>query len=301
MSVTLALSNSISYSISQLTSSLILCGILSLTSIVNAANVTDVAVVKPALLLAQNYHPSINPADYLVSEKLDGVRAFWDGKTLRFRSGQIINAPFWFIEKLPARALDGELWMGRGSFDRVSGATRRIEPIDAEWREITYQVYELPGGAGSFRDRVNALRTSVAKINVPWVQVLAQFKVADDRALQLKLQQITRAGGEGLMLHRADAAWQTGRSDVLLKLKKQMDTEAKVIGYLPGKGKYLGMVGALQVEMPDGKRFQLGTGLSDEQRMSPPKIGSTVTYRYRDLTPQGLPRFANFLRVREGE
>lgn len=285
----------------RITSVLILCGALSPVSQLNAANVIDLFVNKPAILLAENYHPQINLAEYLVSEKLDGVRAVWDGKTLRFRSGQVISAPAWFIEKLPAHALDGELWMGRGNFDRVSGATRRIEPIEAEWREITYQIYELPGGAGSFRDRVNALHASLNNINVPWVQVLAQFHVADHKTLQLKLQHITRAGGEGLMLHRADAVWQTGRSDVLLKLKKQMDTEAKVIGYLPGKGKYQGMVGALLMEMPDGKRFQLGTGLSDEQRITPPAIGSTVTYRYRDLTPQGLPRFANFLRVREVE
>lgn len=283
---------------------LILCGALSaapFVSTLHAVNVTDATVIKPAILLAENYHPLINPADYLVSEKLDGVRAVWDGRTLRFRSGQIINAPAWFIEKLPKHALDGELWMGRGNFDRVSGATRRLEPIDSEWQEITYQVYELPDGVGSFSDRVNALRTSLSNIDAPWVRVLAQFNVVDDQALQLKLQQIARAGGEGLMLHRADAVWQTGCSDVLLKLKKQMDAEAKVIGYLPGKGKHEGRVGALLVEMQDGKRFQLGTGLSDEQRVNPPEIGSTVTYRYRDLTPQGVPRFANFLRIREVE
>lgn len=280
---------------------LILCGALSPVSALSVTNAIEAHFNKPALLLAENYHPLINPADYLVSEKLDGVRAVWDGKTLRFRSGQVINAPAWFIEKLPAHALDGELWMGRGNFDRVSGATRRMEPAEAEWREISYQVYELPEGVGSFSDRLAMLSTSVANIDAPWVQVLAQFRVVDDEALQLKLQQIADAGGEGLMLHRADAAWQTGRSDVLLKLKKQMDAEAKVIGYLSGKGKYQGMVGALLVEMPDGKRFQLGTGLSDEQRSTPPEIGSTVTYRYRDLTPQGLPRFANFLRVREVE
>jgi len=278
---------------------LLLCGALSPESALSVTNAIDTHFNKPVLLLAETYHPLINPANYLVSEKLDGVRAIWDGKTLRFRSGQLINAPVWFIEKLPTHALDGELWMGRGSFDRVSGATRRMEPVEAEWRDITYQVYELPEGAGTFSDRVAMLNTLVADIGAPWVQVLTQFNVADDQALQLKLQQIAFAGGEGLMLHRADAAWQTGRSEVLLKLKKQMDAEARVIGHLPGKGKYQGMAGALLVEMPDGKRFQLGTGLSDEERITPPEIGSTVTYRYRDLTPQGLPRFANFLRVRD--
>jgi DNA ligase-1 len=285
----------------RLTYLLILCGALSPVSALSVTNAIDKKFNKPAIPLAENYHPMINPANYLVSEKLDGVRAVWDGNRLRFRSGQVINAPSWFIEKLPAHALDGELWMGRGNFDRVSGATRRLEPIEAEWREITYQVYELPDGIGTFSDRVHALHKSVANLDAPWVQVLAQIQVADDQALQLKLQQIAHVGGEGLMLHRADAAWQTGRSDALLKLKKQMDAEAKVIAYLPGKGKYEGMVGALLVEMSDGKQFQLGGGLSDQQRITPPEIGSWVTYRYRDLTPQGIPRFANFLRVREVE
>ncbi|PRC92321.1 DNA ligase [Solimicrobium silvestre] len=285
----------------RLTSLLVLCGALAPITLLSAANASEVNLSKPAILLAQNYHPSINLADYLVSEKLDGVRAIWDGKALRFRSGQVINAPAWFVAKLPAHALDGELWMGRRSFDRVSAATRRLVPLDAEWKAITYQVVELPGGAGTFSERLLMLKSSVAKMNAPWLQVPAQFTVVDDAALQLKLQKIVRAGGEGLMLHRADAVWQTGRSEVLLKLKMQLDAEAKVIAYLPGKGKYLGMMGALEVEMPDGKRFRLGTGFSDAQRRTPPEIGSMVTYRYRDLTPQGLPRFANFLRIREIE
>lgn len=280
---------------------LLVCGALAPASVLSVTNAIEAKFNKPAILLAENYSPLINLANYLVSEKLDGVRAVWDGAQLRFRSGQVINAPSWFIEKLPAHALDGELWMGRGNFDRVSGATRRLEPIEAEWREMTYQVYELPDGEGTFSDRVNTLMTLVANLNAPWVQVLTQFHVENDQALQLKLQQIALMGGEGLMLHRADAKWQTGRSNALLKLKTQMDAEAIVIDYLPGKGKYEGMLGALLVEMPDGKRFQLGTGLSDEQRMTPPEIGSTITYRYRDLTPQGLPRFANFLRVWEGK
>lgn len=280
----------------RLTSLLILCGALAPLAAPQAAHPMN---VKPAILLAENYHSSINPADYLVSEKLDGVRAIWDGKTLRFRSGQTIYAPAWFIEKFPNHALDGELWMGRGKFDRVSATTRRMQPVESEWRTITYQVYELPDGAGSFQDRVKMLNESIASINLPWVQVVEQFPVPDEHALQTKLEQIVRAGGEGLMLHRADALWQTGRSDVLLKLKKHLDAEAKVVGHLPGKGKYQGKLGALLVELPDGKRFEIGTGLSDKQRTHPPVIGSVITYRYRDLTPQGVPRFASFLRVRE--
>lgn len=285
----------------QLIFLVVLCGIGFPLPMLGAANVVSVDVHKPAILLAQNYHSQIKVSDYLVSEKLDGVRAFWDGKVLRFRSGQVIHSPAWFTAHFPTRALDGELWMGRRKFDLVSAATRRDNPLDEEWKKITYQLYELPEGIGTFKDRLTILHKVVNNIGVSWVRVVPQFNVASDHALQLKLRQIVRSGGEGLMLHRADAVWQTGRSDTLLKLKSQLDAEAKVIAYLPGKGKYEGMLGALLVEMPNGIRFRLGGGFSDQQRKTPPEIGSIVTYRYRDLTPQGLPRFANFLRVREME
>jgi DNA ligase-1 len=115
------------------------------------------------------------------------------------------------------------------------------------------------------------------------------------------LQDTVRQGGEGLMLHRADALWQPGRSDALFKLKPEQDEEGLVVGHQPGKGRLLGMTGALLVQMPSGQRFALGSGLSDSQRRNPPPVGAWVTYRYRDRTPSGLPRFASFLRVREAE
>jgi DNA ligase 1 len=105
-------------------------------------------------------------------------------------------------------------------------------------------------------------------------------------------------GGEGLMLHRADALYVTGRSDALLKLKPLFDAEATVVAHTPGRGKYKGKLGALIVETPEGLRFKLGTGFSDAQRENPPKIGSLVTYTYRDKTPKGKPKFASFLRER---
>ncbi|MEO8408145.1 MAG: DNA ligase [Oxalobacteraceae bacterium] len=265
----------------------------------NAAE--DAASSVPQVLLAQNFNDAVDPGAYLVSEKLDGVRALWDGKVLRFRSGRIIQAPNWFIAGLPVHPLDGELWMGRRTFDRLSAAVRRQEPRDAEWRQISYQVFEWPQAPGTFSERVVALQASVARANLRWLQLVPQQRIADRSALQVRLQQVVRAGGEGLMLHRADAPWQTGRTDALLKLKPQHDAEARVVAHLPGKGKYQGVCGALLVESPDGQRFRLATGISDAQRRTPPPVGSVVTYRYRERTPGGLPRFASFMRVRAPE
>ncbi len=261
----------------------------------------NAVLAAPPLLLAQSYSENHDLAHYLVSEKLDGVRAYWDGKNLKFRSGKPIHAPAWFTAQFPAHALDGELWMARHSFDRLSAAVRRQAPLEAEWKSITYQLYELPEGEGGFGERLATLQASVAQASVPWLRVLPQVHVSDKAALKLKLAQVVREGGEGLMLHRADAAWQTGRSDVLLKLKPQQDAEALVVAHEAGQGKYHGMLGAIVVMTPEGRRFRLGTGFSDAQRRDPPAIGSTVTYRYRDLTSTGLPKFASFLRIRESE
>ena len=99
----------------------------------------------------------------------------------------------------------------------------------------------------------------------------------------------------------AAAPWRAGRSDALFKLKPESDDEAQVVVHQPGKGRHAGLTGALVVRTPDGVQFELGSGLSDAQRQAPPPVGSWVTYRYRDRTPGGVPRFATFLRVRPEE
>ncbi len=253
----------------------------------------------PRPLLANIARSDIDPTPYLISEKYDGVRALWDGETLRSRAGNIIAAPSWFIAKLPKHALDGELWVTRGQFEKLSGYVRKISPLDDEWRQIKYMVFELPDASGTFAERYDKLKNIVAQSNFSQLIVVEQFRLSDNAALQRKLAEIVRAGGEGLMLHRADAPYITGRNDALLKLKPLDDAEATVIGYVPGKGKYEGKMGALQVETSDGKRFQIGTGFTDAVRANPPAIGTLVTYTYRGLTKNGLPRFASYWRVRE--
>jgi len=253
----------------------------------------------PPLLLAKVLGPQVDPAAYLVSEKFDGVRAHWDGKVLRFRSGRTVAAPSWFLDRLPPQALDGELWLDRGRFEELSGFVRKAEPVDAEWRQIRYLVFELPQAPGSFAERARRILEIVAATAWPQLVAVDQFRVTDRAELQRKLEEVLRQGGEGLMLHLAEAPYLTGRSDVLLKLKPLLDTEAVVVAHLSGKGKYAGLLGALRVEMPDGKRFTIGTGFTDAVRKNPPPVGALITYTYRGLTKQGLPRHASFLRVRE--
>ena len=160
-------------------------------------------------------------------------------------------------------------------------------------------MFELTHAAVSTEQRALHIAEHVQKANLPHLSALAQYRIKDESELTDKLKQVFKHGGEGLMLHRADALYETGRSANLLKLKPYFDAEAKVIAHTAGKGKYTGKLGALLVETPEGIHFKLGTGFTDAQRANPPKIGSTVTYTYKDTTKNGKPKFASFLRVRD--
>jgi DNA ligase-1 len=272
---------------------------ISFALLAAAASAPLLAAEPPALLLAERYRDDIDVSRYWVSEKLDGVRASWDGKNLQFRSGNPVPAPKWFLDALPSQPLDGELWLGRGSFDQLSAIVRRQVPVDTEWQRVRYMIFELPGASGSFTHRAEQIKAVTATANLPWLQAVTQFRLPDAVALQKKLRDIVRSGGEGLMLHRDDAIYETGRSSALLKVTPWLDAEATVVAHLPGKGKYVGMLGALRMELPDGRRFALGSGLTDALRRNPPPVGTQVTYRYRELTKNGMPRFPRYLRVRD--
>ena len=263
-----------------------------------ALNLSFSAHAGAELLLAEVADKNIEPSAYLVSEKLDGVRAIWDGKVLRFRSGNTVPAPAWFTKALPNTPLDGELWLARGQFEALSGIVRTSPPNDADWRKVSYWVFELPNAAGSFADRYQRLQQIVAAAKFPQLHCVEQRAIASNSQLHTWLEAVVRAGGEGLMLHLASAPYQTGRQDVLLKLKPVLDAEAKVIGYRPGKGKFTGMLGSLELETDTGIRFHLGVGFKNADRLNPPPLGSRVTFTYRGLTKNGVPRFASFFRVR---
>jgi DNA ligase 1 len=251
-----------------------------------------------AVRLARNAPAGLDPTGYLVSEKYDGVRALWDGRTLRFRSGLGIAAPAGFIERLPSLPLDGELWLGRGRFEALSGLVRRQTHDAADWRAVRYMVFDLPGAHGPFAERTQRLTSLVRLCGVAQLQAVEQTLLDSAQALQRRLDAVVAGGGEGLMLHRADAPHETGRSVALLKLKPLQDAEARVIGHVAGRGRHEGRVGALRVHSDQGVEFLLGTGLSDAERERPPAVGSKVTFTHRGFTADGVPRFASFLRVR---
>ena len=252
----------------------------------------------PRLMLATSYHGGSEVSDYWISEKLDGVRGRWDGRRLQTRGGQPVTPPAWFTAGWPKVAMDGELWIGHGRFDEVSGLVRAGKSDDIAWRRIRFMVFDLPDHPGNFDARVMRMRTLLATARVSWLQPIAQYRLANSTELDARLKQVVASGGEGLMLHHRNARYRVGRSDDLLKYKLHEDAEARVVAHAPGKGKYTGMLGALVLQQADGRQFRLGSGFTDAQRSAPPPVGSLVTYRYNGLTSKGLPRFARFLRIR---
>lgn len=251
------------------------------------------------LMLAKSYQQQDNIQEYWVSEKLDGVRAFWDGEKMTTRQGNPIKLPPSMTEALPKIALDGELWLGRGRFAEVSGLVRQHNTTETDWVDIEYRIFDLPGQLTPFDQRVADIRSLCQKMDLEWLQPVKQFKLPSRAALEDYLEQLTAEGAEGLMLHKGSALHQAGRSDDLLKVKLYDDAEAVVIGYTEGKGQFKGMMGALKVRLADGREMKIGTGFSRLERQSPPPVGSIITYRYNGHTASGLPRFARFMRIRD--
>jgi len=244
------------------------------------------------------FQSPVDVTQYWVSEKLDGVRARWNGRQLISRGGTQLHAPTWFIDGFPDMSLDGELWIARGAYQQTVSIVRKQAPHSG-WQKIKFMIFDLPAHSGSFSQRVSTMQTLAKQIHTPYLEFIAQYQVASQSALIKQLETVTADGGEGLMLHHQAGLYHSGRSQHLLKLKPFADAEAVVIGYRPGKGQFTGKMGAIEVKTGDGKTFFIGSGFSHQERATPPVIGATISFHYQGFTDRGIPRFAVFLRIRD--
>ncbi|KZV61293.1 DNA ligase/mRNA capping enzyme [Peniophora sp. CONT] len=251
---------------------------------------------KDEVMLANKWDidSGIDPTGWWISEKLDGVRTYWNGRAMKSRLGNKFTPPKWLTDKLPTDfTLDGELFTGRGNFQDTVSIVKTMN--SSKWKSVTFQIFDIPSsGDKVFEARVAEMK----KLFGPGGQyacdevVVLEHEQARDRQHVLdKLQEITEVGGEGLMLRKPGSLYEPRRSAALMKVKTFFDAEAEVIGYEKGHGKYAGSTGSLKCKMESGKTFNVGTGLSDKQRKNPPKIGSIIVYRFQELTRSGVPRF----------
>jgi DNA ligase-1 len=257
---------------------------------------------KPDIQHGVSYQKVDDISQYYVSEKLDGVRGYWDGKQLLTRQGNIIYSPNWFTQHWPEFPMDGELWLARGQFQPLlSCVSKRIAVENTTtscWRKVRFMVFDLPKHPGDFDVRVSEMRRLLMQNPSGYLAMIDQVKLKKLSDLEHTLDKVIADQGEGLMLHLASAYYQQGRNPALMKLKKYQDAEAIVIGYTEGKGKYQNQLGAIKVKTSDGIIFKIGSGFSDTQRANPPKIGTIITFKYNGLTQAGIPRFARFWRIK---
>jgi hypothetical protein len=266
--------------------------------------VGDVKIAAPALLLANKFTETMDPTGWHMSEKLDGVRAYWTKGMLVSRNGNKFFAPDWFVAKLPVGVdLDGELFAGRGKFQQAVSIARTHD--SARWAELTYEVFDMPALKEPFEARMLKLDALIGGDRCgAHVRLVKQTPCRSREHLMAELKAVELLKGEGLMIRQPKSLYVGSRSSTLLKVKTFLDADAKVVGHEPGKGKYTGQCGALKCAMldaagkPTGKEFRCGSGMTDADRVNPPPVGTIVIYRYFELTPDGVPRFPSFVGVR---
>ncbi len=247
---------------------------------------------KPELFLLDNYTKDKNVTSWYMSEKLDGVRAYWDGEKLISRSGKIFAAPSFFTNNFPKHKLDGELWSKRGDFSNIVSIVNQKNSHPA-WKNLTYNVFEVPDTDGNLTQRLLHVE------NATYIKVVKQIKIKDKKQLDNFMKSVEEKGGEGVVVRDGTLAYYTGRTKKALKVKSYIDAECEVVGYNKGKGKYEGVVGSLSCRMENMQVIKIGSGLDEHQQAIPPKIGAIITFKYYGLTSKGNPRFPIFLRVRK--
>src|SRR5438067_1203273 len=244
----------------------------------------------PALLLAERWDNVLDPTGWWLSEKLDGVRAYWDGTQFWSRLGNPFHAPDWFVAGLPGEPLDGELWIGRKQFQRTVSVVRRQDKSE-HWQQVRYVVFDAPKLDKEFEKRLAFVRECLTSDRPPYAVPHDHRRCQSLDHLRSELDRLEALRGEGLMLRRAGSRYESGRSSTLLKVKRFHDAEARVLQHVGGAGRHKGRLGALLVELPGGTTFSVGTGLPDAQREQPPPVGSLITVRYQELSEAGVPRF----------
>jgi len=238
---------------------------------------------KPTLANTYEGQP---PAGWLMSEKLDGVRALWDGKQFISRNGNVFHAPAWFTAQLPSVALDGELFMGRGMFQQAVGIVRGKA---GDWSAIKFHVFDAPEAQGDFMARLQYAQNALQGVSV--AQLVEHIACESEAHLDTFFDEIRALGGEGVMLRNPAMAYEQRRTNNLLKIKWVDSDEATVIAH---------KTNAVTVSWM-GVIFDLGAGFTNAVRASLPAIGAQVSFAFCGTTDSGKPRFPTFLAVRDYE
>jgi DNA ligase-1 len=252
----------------------------------------------PELQTPETYHGNENITWWSMSEKLDGIRGYWDGQQLLTREGTLIHAPSWFTVPFPPFELDGELWAGRGQFEEVQCTVMDGTP-SSEWRHISYNIFEVPHASGDFPTRLARAQKWFKEHEADHVRIIPQETCTGHEHVQRFLKKIARDGGEGIIIKDPSIPYRDGSEQRVLKLKHIDYMDGTVIGHTPGKGRYTGLMGSLTLKLENVVIFNLGTGFSINERHDAPRIGAVVTFKHYGFSKNGKPRFASFVKVKK--
>jgi len=250
----------------------------------------------PKLFSLKVYRDDLNVTGWVMSEKLDGVRAYWDGKQLISRSGRIFNPPRSFTQGFPSFALDGEIWSRRGEFEHIVSIVNTKDSKEG-WNELTYNIFEVPHQKGGLLQRLNVLEAYLETHLAEKLHILKQTKINDEYVVRSFFEKVIEHGGEGIVLRDPNERYYTGRTSSALKHKPFTDAECRVTAILEGKGKFKDQMGAVKCDYK-GKIIKIGSGFTSEQRKHSFEIGTVVSFKYYGLTHLGNPKYPVFLRVR---
>jgi len=252
---------------------------------------------KPDLFLLKTYDEKLDVSGWVMSEKLDGIRGFWDGKKLISRGGLILNPPKTWTLGFPNFAIDGELWTKRSNFEEVSSIIRRKIP-DNRWQNVSFNIFEVPNQQGGILQRLKVLQDYLRQQPSKTIKIIKQIPVKSKQHLNTFLNKIIKKKGEGIVVRNPKTLYQTGRLSSALKVKKFQDDECIVLEILKGTGKYTNKMGSLKCKTKTGEILKVGTGFTDAQRQNPPAIGSEITFKYYGLTKNKKYKYPVFLKIK---
>ncbi|NQY21203.1 MAG: DNA ligase [Campylobacteraceae bacterium] len=245
----------------------------------------------------QKYYKNQNITNWYMSEKLDGIRAYWNGQEFLSKNGNKLYAPESFFKNMPNFPLDGELWTKRSDFENIQSIVLDKKP-SIHWNKITYNIFEAPNSKGDFKKRLEKINLWFKANPTSNVKIIKHYVCKDRKHLYNFLNDIIKIKGEGVIIKNPNLPYITKRTSNSLKVVMFHDIEGKVININFNKNNRMK---SLVVQLDNGVVFNLGNGFTKEQRLSHPKIGQIVNFKHFGFTKNKKPRFASFLRVRKEE
>ena len=189
-------------------------------------------------LLKLSEYKGQNVGGWLASEKLDGVRAYWDGRNLLSRNGKILAAPGGWSAHFPPFALDGELYTARGEFEKIQSIVMDKTPNEAAWSEVKFYVFDIPEAGGGLLERLSELGKFILQNPQAGqnLEIIKQVKVKDNAEFEAFAEAVIAKGGEGAVVREPNAPYERKRSKNALKYKKFKDAECEVTKVNAGTG-----------------------------------------------------------------